>query len=770
MTTMTKKNLMVKEMLINILTVGVFACTLVLTSCSDDFENEGKATDKVPAGADTRLLEAYGLMYTDFETASDVQILNADTTEISVSKKLADKLGITSFVGHPMGIWQAIDQLPYARKTVDEKLVGDTYILKVKAATLAELIGENQAQLSTSVYVNDAPVLKNRAGSTEAENLGAKYVDEAGIIHPAVIHLTDPLGYDEDYHLEGDKPALKRSAASDGHYEYITPEEMLNGSGRRALGASMHVNVLSLKGKISFDHDFHVSAAPGDTLSLSGQIPIDYSVNYFMTLDGGVRWSGFLPELYVKKFETGLDGNYSFSPECYLSWRAKANLKKEMERLTLATFGQYTFTFVVGVVPVCVMVKPSLYMKFNAGVEGGARVGFKYDYASRFKAGIRYQGGWSAIKEFEELKNDFKLVKPEAYFSADAGVGFYLGVDVMIYGVAGPEIGIGPNLGAKLSCASRPFADKTADIFDFKASVDLKIHAFAGAKLSILGYDLAKWSTEVNIAGPWTLFKYPSDGSEHKDPNKQKQEEKNAIWNKVINYLSNGNTAFVQDYENFINKLMDMYNVEREEAISILADHVFNGKDATKIDLNDSRTMAELNLGYTIWKGKLEGEYEDYLLAKCVKETREMIWTNEKFTHYATIIGHEGEWKNAVDFGMVVDEFKKSHNRLPEQTSADLQELLKLTFGSGYYCYQHHKSEWKDCYNYLMSHVDSYNHWTPENCRRRAAYDTMMIWYNRYHKEPARRDNWENMADDFNSTTLDLYSLQREGYDINDPK
>lgn len=33
-------------------------------------------------------------MFNDFENADDVQILNADTTEIAVSKKLAEKLGI----------------------------------------------------------------------------------------------------------------------------------------------------------------------------------------------------------------------------------------------------------------------------------------------------------------------------------------------------------------------------------------------------------------------------------------------------------------------------------------------------------------------------------------------------------------------------------------------------------------------------------------------------------------------------------------------------
>ncbi|GEM_PF-4932015 len=45
-------------------------------------------------------LKPYGLTFHNFVTDNDVQILNSDTTEISVSKDLAEKLGITSFVNH----------------------------------------------------------------------------------------------------------------------------------------------------------------------------------------------------------------------------------------------------------------------------------------------------------------------------------------------------------------------------------------------------------------------------------------------------------------------------------------------------------------------------------------------------------------------------------------------------------------------------------------------------------------------------------------------
>ena len=95
--------------------------------------------------------EPYGLTYHNFDSDADVQILNADTTEIAVKKSLADKLGITNFVNHPLGIWDAPCHLAYGRKGLEQKLVGDTYIIKVGRVTTAELIGDKAAQLSTDL-------------------------------------------------------------------------------------------------------------------------------------------------------------------------------------------------------------------------------------------------------------------------------------------------------------------------------------------------------------------------------------------------------------------------------------------------------------------------------------------------------------------------------------------------------------------------------------------------------------------------------------------
>lgn len=109
--------------------------------------------------------------------------------------------------------------------------------------------------LNTSIYVNDdAEAVQTRAASNGMPEFAAKYVDNDNIIHPAVIHLTDPYGYDNDIHYEDDPmDATQTRAAASGHYQYMTAEELAGGKTR----FSVHPNVLSLKSKFNFYHRLH---------------------------------------------------------------------------------------------------------------------------------------------------------------------------------------------------------------------------------------------------------------------------------------------------------------------------------------------------------------------------------------------------------------------------------------------------------------------------------------------------------------------------------
>ena len=131
----------------SILTAGVFS--FGFTACSDELdEGMGNDNNQMPEGAKTALLKPYGLTFETFDSESDVKILNADTTQISVSKAYAEKLGYTTFVDHPLGIWHKKSQLPYSRVATAEKIVGDRYIPTVRPAGVETRRGQVQAGMS----------------------------------------------------------------------------------------------------------------------------------------------------------------------------------------------------------------------------------------------------------------------------------------------------------------------------------------------------------------------------------------------------------------------------------------------------------------------------------------------------------------------------------------------------------------------------------------------------------------------------------------------
>ena len=205
----------------SIVTAGMITFPFGFASCSDDALDNGTAEPVSAQQGDYSNYEPYGLTYHNFDSEDDVQILNADTTEIAVKKSLADKLGITNFKNHPLGIWDAPSHKAYGRKGLEQQLVGDTYIIKVGKVTTAELIGDKAAQLTTDLYVNnDAQAVATRAADDNIPDFAAKYVDDNNKIHPAVILYTDPYGYDKSSHLPGDQPADSDTrAAQSGVYQ-----------------------------------------------------------------------------------------------------------------------------------------------------------------------------------------------------------------------------------------------------------------------------------------------------------------------------------------------------------------------------------------------------------------------------------------------------------------------------------------------------------------------------------------------------------------------
>lgn len=322
----------------------------------------------------------------------------------------------------------------------------------------------------------------------------------------------------------------------------------------------------------------------------------------------------------------------------------------------------------VGVVPINIQITPNLYMKFNAMVEGGVRLGFKYEYKNKFKIGVRYENGeWDGIKSFEEIKNDFNFEKPQAYFTANAGIGLFFGLDVMLYGVAGPEMGVGPSLDAKATLTVKnnrtdwQDTDWTKDV-EFKGSVGLSIKAYVGAKVSFLGYELGHWSTDINLIEPWILKKYPSDGTEHKSPEQKEKESNLSIIQQLMDHIYKTDSLLKKDCETAIFQVMQKNNADRTEGVELYS---------------------------------------------------------SKLTH----------WSKGFNLCTVYDWFIEKNNRKPQMNANDLQEIMEMLPNYSKTLYQKMERHFKPHYDFLKAYANSTATNASPQLKEQAIYETIFSYF-----------------------------------------
>ena len=507
----TKKNL-VKTMFMNILTAGVFA--IAFTACSDDFDavSDSNAASNPQQATRQEILEPLGLNFFDYDTSSDVQILNADTTKIGVSKALAEKLGISSFVNHPTGIWLGTDQHPFHVRATNERTEGDRIILDVVKAGIGEFLIGKRVGLDTRLFINENAAL-TRGGSGD---LSSRYTDNDGFIHPIGVRII---------HRDCEPTDLTRSMDA-FESEYYTAEELLGMNNTRGIidwiedriddiseaakkawrGHYFTIdekgNIISINTEIKADPKF---GSNGDTLNVHIKAPASLNLNYKFYLDVD-RDYAVVPIL--NKFDAGVEGRFAFKPQITIGFDKEKKLAKVKKNIW--NFTAFSFSFTIGPAVFWVDVNPSLYMKFDANVKGSFYGGVKYEYERTFKGGVRYTNKWAAYGETEEVKNQVSFITPTTAFKAEAGIGLFLGVDLIINKLAGPTIAIGPKLSANAELKIAPLEDKP---INFNAEVKAGVNAEMGAKLKVWEFELGDWSTELELVPEKSLwsYKYPTD-------------------------------------------------------------------------------------------------------------------------------------------------------------------------------------------------------------------------------------------------------------------
>ena len=506
---------------------AMLATTAVFTACSSDDDAPEKDPNVIIAGENDPLGKPIGLVYTDFLTPNDVTH-NADTTELSISKALADKKGITNFVNCPMGIWDKKEHRSYLRRATEQRLVDDHYVLKVVRSSIAEVTRGQEMALNTGIYYNPTRMV-SRSGLTRASGgdpEADKYIDDNNVIHPAAITVQRKVDDGSNDRARG----VTRGDGDDGETATFTIEELFTTQPSGANGwfdwleeawnyivektsydwnDNKNVTLLHTNSMISKDIKFNAGPNKGDTISLRFRCPIEFNLDYTLN----IRSHGSIETAFVpipSYLETYIDGYFEANPQLRIGFSKTITLPEDKQRIKLFSFSGVGFTFMIGPVPLTIDLDPSVYLKFTSTLKGDAYFGVQYDIATSFKAGVKYDGNsWSGIADGEKLKDEFSFINPKISLEYIGGVGLFFGVDVIIEKVAGPSFNVGPQVTVNAKLSYQIGDDRVNASIEGKAGIGGEV----GAKLKIFGFELADWRTYFDIGPQWTIFKYPDDGS-----------------------------------------------------------------------------------------------------------------------------------------------------------------------------------------------------------------------------------------------------------------
>lgn len=109
--------------------LALFFVSLTVISCDNDDNNNDSPDPPIQQGEIEIAENAQALNYFDFINPSDVEILDADTTQIRVSQAYLDKIETKINKDDVLSIWRSIDTAPFIRKVSAVSTSGEDAIL-----------------------------------------------------------------------------------------------------------------------------------------------------------------------------------------------------------------------------------------------------------------------------------------------------------------------------------------------------------------------------------------------------------------------------------------------------------------------------------------------------------------------------------------------------------------------------------------------------------------------------------------------------------------
>ena len=445
---------------------------VVMSACEkDDVLPEPTPEDLTP----------FAMTYVDFITPNDVQILSADTTRISVSSAYAKKVGIKYFKDRAVTIWRTIGTAPFIRIITDAQENNGEIILTTKRGEFCDMFENLDASLESDLFVNKDYVAsrstRNRAGE-EVTDVSGKYQDNDGVYHPAVIIVE-----------EGSPAARSLQSRTGSTKNYFTAEELLE--------QNATFDVLNVQTDFKFDHKFPSDAKDNEAaMHLKGKVGLSAKLSGYADIN--ISW------FKLKRFEAGVKGSAGVSTK--MSFGLQKEIEKEWET-EIMPVGGHMFVFWVGPIPVPLVYESSINHKTKASATASLEVLASGKYQVSFSQGVLYERdkGWKDLSQKTKTEKYFKFDGIKGSAKVEASNGIYYEMGIYLGGSAGPEFSFGPYVSAEAEVSS------TMDVVNQQIKVEGSVGAYAGlagevgAKIKVLGYQLAKWSTAFDVF-KFTLF------------------------------------------------------------------------------------------------------------------------------------------------------------------------------------------------------------------------------------------------------------------------
>ena len=439
---------------------------VVMSACEkDDVLPEPQPEDLVP----------FAMTYVDFITPNDVQILSSDTTRISVSSAYAKKMGIKYFKDRAVTIWRTIGTVPFIRIITDAQENNGEIILTTKRGEFSDMFENLDASLVTDLYVNRNYVAsrstRNSAGE-EVTDVSGKYMDNEGVYHPAVIIVE-----------EGSPAARSLQSRTGSTKNYFTAEELLE--------QNASFDILNVQTDFKFDHKFPKDAEDTETaVHLKGKVGLSAKLTGYADIN--ISW------FRLMRFEAGVKGSAGVSTK--LSFGLQKEIEKEWTT-EIMPVGGHMIVFWIGPIPVPLVYESSINHKTKASATASLEVLASGKYELSFSKGILYErgNGWKDLSQKTKTEKYFRFDGIKGSAKVEASNGIYYEMGIYLGGSMGPEFSFGPYVSAEAEVAS------TMDVVNQQMIVEGSLGAYAGlagelgAKLKVLGYELAKWSTTFDV-------------------------------------------------------------------------------------------------------------------------------------------------------------------------------------------------------------------------------------------------------------------------------